>query len=333
MQESVFIIAEAGVNHNGDIEIAKQLIDVAAKSKADAVKFQTFISEKCISLGAEKAKYQKQTVGEVGSQLEMIKKLELSFNDFYELKAYCEKKNIIFLSTAFDIESVKFLYDIGLETFKIPSGEITNYPLLRTIGQFRKRVIMSTGMSELHEIESAIAVLKEYGTECVSLLHCNTQYPTPMEDVNLRAMLKLKNEFRLPVGYSDHTLGIEVPVAAVALGASVIEKHFTLDKNMEGPDHRASLEPNELARMVEEIRNIEKALGDGEKKVSSSERENIYVVRKSIVASTHIKQGDIYTEKNITVKRPGSGISPMLWNEVIGQKAVRDFEIDELIEV
>ena len=333
MQDGVFIIAEAGVNHNGDMKIAKRLIDVAAESKVDAVKFQTFISEKCISAGADKANYQKQTVGETGSQLEMIKKLELSFDDFCELKAYCEKKNIIFLSTAFDIDSAKFLYDIGLETFKIPSGEITNYPLLRTIGQFKKKVIMSTGMSEQHEIERAIAVLKEYGTDDVTLLHCNTQYPTPMEDVNLRAMLKLKSEFQLPVGYSDHTLGIEVPVAAVALGASIIEKHFTLDKNMEGPDHRASLEPYELNRMVETIRDIEKALGDGEKKVSASERENIYVVRKSIVASTYIKQGDIYTEENITVKRPGNGISPMRWNEIIGQKAARDFEIDELIEV
>ena len=333
MQEDVFIIAEAGVNHNGDMKIAKQLIDVAAESKADAVKFQTFIGEKFISAGADKANYQKHTVGEAGSQLEMIKKLELSFDDFCELKAYCEKRNIIFLSTAFDTDSAKFLYDIGLETFKIPSGEITNFPLLRTIGQFRKKIIMSTGMSELHEIERAIAVLQEYGTKDISLLHCNTQYPTPMEDVNLKAMLKIKEEFQLPVGYSDHTLGSEVPVAAVALGASIIEKHFTLDKNMEGPDHRASLEPDELNRMVEAIRNTEKALGDGEKKVSASERENIHVARKSIVASTHIKQGDIYTEENIAVKRPGTGISPMRWNEIIGQKAVRDFEIDELIEV
>lgn len=333
MKNGVFIIAEAGVNHNGDMKTAKQLIDVAAASKADAVKFQTFISEKCISAGADKANYQKQTVGATGSQLEMIKKLELSFDDFCELKVYCEKKGIIFLSTAFDTDSAKFLYDIGLETFKIPSGEITDYPLLRTIGQFKKKVIMSTGMSELHEIGSAIAVLKEYGTDDVALLHCNTQYPTLMEDVNLKAMLKLKSEFQIPIGYSDHTLGIEVPVAAVALGASIIEKHFTLDKNMEGPDHRASLEPDELNRMVEAIRNTEKALGDGEKKVSVSERENLYVVRKSIVASTRIKQGDIYTEENIIAKRPGNGISPMRWNEIIGQKAIRDFEIDELIEV
>ena len=333
MQDNVFIIAEAGVNHNGDMKTAKQLIDVAAESKADAVKFQTFISEKCISSGADKANYQKQTVGETGSQLEMIKNLELSFDDFCELKAYCEEKNIIFLSTAFDTDSAQFLYDIGLETFKIPSGEITNYPLLKTIGQFRKKVIMSTGMSELHEIGSAVAVLKEYGTEDISLLHCNTQYPTPMEDVNLRAMLKLKEEFHLPVGYSDHTLGIEVPIAAVALGASIIEKHFTLNKNMEGPDHRASLDPDELNRMVEAIRNTERALGDGEKRVTASEKENLHVARKSIVASTHIKQGDIYTEYNITVKRPGNGISPMKWKEILGQAANKDYETDELIEL
>lgn len=331
--EKVFIIAEAGVNHNGNMKLAKQLIDVAAESKADAVKFQTFISEKCISAGADKASYQKQTVGEAGSQLDMIKKLELSFDNFCELKEYCEKKNIIFLSTAFDVDSAKFLHDIGLETFKIPSGEITNYPLLKTVGQFQKKVIMSTGMSELHEIKDAIEVLNEYGTEDISLLHCNTQYPTPMRDVNLRAMLKLKDAFQVPIGYSDHTLGIEVPIVAVALGAVIIEKHFTLDKNMEGPDHRASLEPDELSRMVASIRNIEMTLGDGEKRVTDSERENMAVVRKSIVAAVPIKEGEIFTENNITVKRPGNGISPMRWNEMIGQKAVRDFGEDELIEV
>ena len=331
--DRVTIIAEAGVNHNGDMKLAKQLIDVAAESKADAVKFQTFISEKCISVGADKANYQKQTMGETGSQLDMVKKLELSFDNFRELKEYCEKKNIIFLSTAFDIDSAKFLYEIGLETFKIPSGEITNYPLLKTIGEFHKKVIMSTGMSELFEIENAIAILKQHGTEDISLLHCNTQYPTPMEDVNLRVMLQLKDKFQMPVGYSDHTLGIEVPVAAVALGASIIEKHFTLDKNMEGPDHKASLEPDELSKMVASIRNIELALGDGEKRVTDSERENIDVARKSIVAAIPIKKGENFTENNIAVKRPGTGISPMQWNNIIGQKALRDFRADELIEV
>lgn len=333
MQKKIFIIAEAGVNHNGDIKIAKQLIDAAVKSKADAVKFQTFISEKCISVNAEKASYQRAAVGETGSQLDMIKKLELKFDDFCELKEYCEKNNILFMSTAFDIDSARFLNEIGLDIFKIPSGEITNYPLLKVIGQFRKKVIMSTGMSEISEIRSAIEVLRQYGTEDISLLHCNTQYPTPMKDVNLRAMLQMQREFQLPVGYSDHTLGIEVPIAAAALGATIIEKHFTLDRNMEGPDHRASLEPSELKDMVKAIRNIEAALGDGEKRVTTSERENMQIVRKSIVASVPIRKGEIFTEDNLAVKRPGNGISPMCWNEVLGQTAARDYDVDEMIEL
>ena len=333
MDKKIFIIAEAGVNHNGDINIAKQLIDAAAESNADAVKFQTFISEKCVSTKAEKAAYQKQAVGEEGNQLDMIKRFELSQDDFRMLKEYCGKKNIKFMSTAFDIDSAIFLNEMGLDVFKIPSGEITNFPLLRTIGRFQKRVIMSTGMSEMAEIRAAIDVLKQYGTEDISVLHCNTQYPTPMEDVNLRAMQQLKDELHLPVGYSDHTLGIEVPIAAAALGAEIIEKHFTLDKNMEGPDHKASLEPDELKKMVEEIRNIEKALGDGIKRVSLSEKDNLDIVRKSIIAGKTIKKGETLTEENITVKRPGNGISPMRWNEVIGTKAVRDFAADELIEI
>lgn len=333
MDKKIFIIAEAGVNHNGDINIAKQLVDAAAESNADAVKFQTFISEKCVSAKAEKAAYQKQAVGEEGNQLDMIKKFELSQDDFRMLKEYCGKKNIKFMSTAFDIDSAIFLNDMGLDVFKIPSGEITNFPLLRTIGRFQKRVIMSTGMSEMEEIRAAIDVLKQYGTEDISVLHCNTQYPTPMEDVNLRAMQQLKDELHLPVGYSDHTLGIEVPVAAAALGAEIVEKHFTLDKHMEGPDHKASLEPDELKKMVEEIRNIEKVLGDGIKRVSPSEKDNLDIVRKSIIAGTAIKKGETLTENNITVKRPGNGISPMRWNEVIGTKAVRDFAADELIEI
>lgn len=329
----VFIIAEAGVNHNGSVELAQKLIDAAAAAGADAVKFQTFQAETLVCRNAKKADYQMETTDGAESQYDMLKKLELTSETHRELDRYCKKKNIMFLSTPFDIDSAKFLDEIGLEIFKIPSGEITNYPLLKTIGQFRKKVIMSTGMSELYEIENAIEVLRVQGTKDISLLHCNTQYPTPMGDVNLRAMLQLKNTFQVPVGYSDHTLGIEVPIAAVALGATIIEKHFTLDKNMEGPDHKASLSPDELNKMVESIRNIEAALGDGEKKVSDSEKENIYVARKSIVAAVHINRGDIFTEDNITAKRPGNGISPMRWNEVIGQKAVRDFKANELIEL
>lgn len=331
MINKVFIIAEAGVNHNGNLELAKKLIDVAAESGADAVKFQTFISEKCISKWADKASYQKSTTGETEGQLAMVKKLELSFAEFVELKEYCKAKNIIFMSTPFDLESADFLNEIKVEIFKIPSGEITNYPLIKKIGQFRKSVIMSTGMCNLEEIREAIEILREQGTKNISLLHCNTQYPTPMEDVNLKAMLRLRDEFNLPIGYSDHSKGIEVPIAAVALGATIIEKHFTLSKEMEGPDHRASLEPDELKKMVESIRNIEKALGVREKLVTNSEKENLQIVRKSIVAAVPIKKGDIFTEENITVKRPGTGLSPMRWNEVLGKSANKNYEADEII--
>ena len=331
--KKVFIIAEVGVNHNGDIQMAKQLIDVAAESKADAVKFQTFISEKCIVKGASKAKYQEETTGNNEDQLDMVKRLELPYDSFAELKEYCDKKHIIFMSTPFELESAHFLYELGLETFKIPSGEITNYPLLKKIGQFRKKVIMSTGMSTIDEIQRAITVLNSEGTTDVSLLHCNTQYPTPMEDVNLRAMLTLRKEFGVPVGYSDHTQGIEVPIAAVAMGAEIIEKHFTLDKNLPGPDHKASLEPDELVCMVTGIRNIEKALGNYEKRVTDSERDNMEIARKSIVASKTIKRGEIFTEENLTVKRPGTGISPMCWNEIIGKVSDKDYHEDELIQV
>lgn len=333
MSDKVFIIAEAGVNHNGNIKLAKELVDVAVESKADAVKFQTFIGECCISKGASKAKYQKETTWSDESQLEMIKKLELSFDAFTELKKYCEKKNIIFMSTPFDLSSAEFLHQIELEIFKIPSGEITNYPLLRKIGQFRKKVIMSTGMCRINEIQSAIEVLRGEGTTDISLLHCTTQYPTPMQDVNLRAMLTLKRRFEMAVGYSDHTSGIEVSIAAVAMGASIIEKHFTLDRNMSGPDHKASLEPEELKKMVSCIRNIEDALGTYEKVVTDSERENIDVARKSIVALETIRKGEIFTEENITVKRPGTGISPMRWNDVIGKTADRDYDKDEMIQI
>jgi N,N'-diacetyllegionaminate synthase len=335
MKNKTFIIAEAGVNHNGSIEIAKKMIEVAKECGADAIKFQTFKAEKIVSKYAPKAEYQKQTTGETDSQLEMVKKLELSFGDFIALKEYCDKLNIMFLSTPFDFESIEFLNDLGLEIFKIPSGEITNLPYLEKIGKLGKKIILSTGMADLGEIEDALDILIFSGTkkENITVLHCNTEYPTPYEDVNLLAMLTIKEAFKVKVGYSDHTLGIEVPIAAVALGASVIEKHFTLDKNMEGPDHKASLEPYELKAMIDAIRNIEKSLGDGIKKPSKSELKNKDIARKSIVAKRKIKKGEIFTEDNITVKRPGNGISPMRWYEVLGKVASRDYEEDELIEI
>lgn len=330
-----FIIAEAGVNHNGSIELAKKLIDIALEAGADAVKFQTFKTENVVSECAPKAEYQQKTTSKDETQFEMIKKLELSFSDFNELKAYCDNKGIIFLSTPFDLDSARFLKEIGLEIFKIPSGEITNYLLLREIGSYRKKVILSTGMADLGEIEDALDVLIESGTkrEDITVLHCNTEYPTPFEDVNLKAMLTIKDAFKIEVGYSDHTLGIEIPIAAVGLGARVIEKHFTIDKNLPGPDHKASLEPHELKQMVQAIRNIEKALGDGIKKPSKSELKNLQIARKSIVAKRNIKKGEIFTEENLTIKRPGNGISPMRWNEIIGRKAKKDFLEGEIIEI
>ena len=329
----VYIIAEVGVNHNGDIRLAKQMIDAAKDAGVDAVKFQTFIAENLVSSCAEKADYQKETTGSDESQLDMIKKLELSFDDFAELKSYCTSQNLDFMSTPFDFESIDFLAGLGQEIFKIPSGEITNLPYLLEIGKLKQKVILSTGMSTLSEIADALEILKDAGTTEITLLHCNTAYPTPYEDVNLNAMQTLKDVFNLPVGYSDHTPGIEVPVAAVAKGAVVIEKHFTLDKNMEGPDHKASLEPDELKQMVTTIRNIEKALGSSEKEPTESEIINRDIARKSIVAKCDVKAGEIFTEENITVKRPGNGISPMKWFDVLGQKAVRDFIPDELIEL
>ena len=329
---SVYIIAEAGVNHNGNFELACKLVDEAKNAGADCVKFQTFKSENAVSRNAKKAEYQKETTGE-GTQIDMIKKLELSYDEFLSLKDYCDQVGICFLSTPFDFDSIDFLNSLDMPFWKIPSGEITNYPYLVAIAQTGKPVVMSTGMCEMTEIEDAIRVLRENGTKEIKLLHCNTEYPTPYEDVNLRAMKTMRDKFGMEVGYSDHTKGVEVPVAAVALGATVIEKHFTLDRNMEGPDHKASLEPNELALMVSCIRHIEKALGNGDKKPSSSEKKNITVARKSIVATKKISAGEVLTEENITVKRPGTGISPMRWLEVIGTKAVRDFEEDELIEL
>lgn len=327
---SVYIIAEAGVNHNGSFALACKLVDAAKKAGADCIKFQTFKAENLVSRTAKKAEYQKKTT-EDSSQQDMLKKLELSFDEFLQLKKYCEQVGICFLSTPFDFDSVAFLDSIDMPFWKVPSGEVTNLPYLLALAKTGKPVVMSTGMCNMEEIREAILVLKTNGTKDIKLLHCNTEYPTPFEDVNLKAMQTMQETFHLEVGYSDHTKGIEVPIAAVALGATIIEKHFTLDRNMEGPDHRASLEPNELAAMVSAIRNIEKSLGTGLKEPSTSEKKNIAVARKSIVAKTKIKAGDIFTEKNITVKRPGTGISPMKWFEVLGTNAVRDFDEDELI--
>lgn len=330
--EKVLVIAEAGVNHNGNIEIAKKLIDAAKECGADVVKFQTFNPEKIASKYAKMAEYQKENLKLEESQREMLGKLTLKKEEYLELAEYCHDIGIQFLSTPFEIESVRFLNDIQ-DIWKIPSGEITNYPYMVEIAKTGKDVILSTGMSTLEEVEEAFIVLKSNGAGKITLLHCTTNYPTPMKDVNLKAMLTLKEHFGYPVGYSDHTKGIEVPIAAVAMGAEVIEKHFTLDRNMEGPDHKASLEPDELKAMVRAIRNIEMALGDGIKVPSESEKRNIEVVRKSIIASQKICVGEKLSQDNITTKRPGTGISPMRWNEVIGTEAIRNFEEDELIEI
>lgn len=331
--EKVYIIAEAGDNHNGDFNTALKLVDVAKRAGADCVKFQTFVTEEIISKYAEMAEYQKKNTGKEESQFEMVKRLELSFDEFRKIKEYCDRVGIQFLSTPFDLKSVDFLNELGVPFFKIPSGEITNYPYLIKIAHTGKPVVMSTGMCEPDEILAAINVLEKNGSGEITLLHCNTEYPTPLKDVNLYAMRTMKKMFGKKVGYSDHTKGIEVPIAAVALGACVIEKHFTLDKNMPGPDHKASLEPDELGRMVKNIRNIEIALGDGVKRVSESERKNIAIARKSIVARRNIQEGEILTEENLAVKRPGTGINPMQWMEVLGTRAVRDFKEDELIEI
>ncbi len=327
------IIAEAGVNHNGDINIAKKLIDIAAEAGVDYVKFQTFKAELAISKNAKKADYQNQTTDKSESQYEMIKKLELDKETHHILIDYCKAKNIKFLSTPFDLESIDLLFDLGIELYKIPSGEITNYPYLKKIAQKGLPIILSTGMANMQEIHDAFNILTKNGIakKDITILHANTEYPTPMEDVNLNAMLTIGKEFNTDFGYPDHTLGIEIPTAAVALGASVIEKHFTLDRTMQGPDHKASLEPDELKAMVSAIRNIEIAMGNGIKTPSKSEQKNKPIARKSIVANKNIKKGEIFTEKNITVKRPGTGISPMLWNEIIGKKAIMDFNDDDLI--
>lgn len=327
---SVFIIAEAGVNHNGSFETACRLVDAAKEAGADCIKFQTFKAKNLVSHNAKKADYQVRETGD-SSQQEMLKQLELSFDDFTRLKAYCDEVGILFLSTPFDFESIDFLNTIEMPFWKVPSGEVTNLPYLIHLAQTEKPIVMSTGMCEMDEIEAALKVLKEHGTSKICLLHCNTEYPTPYEDVNLRAMQTMRDTFHLEVGYSDHTKGIEIPIAAVAMGATIIEKHFTLDRNMEGPDHKASLEPTELKAMVTAIRHLEKAIGTGNKTPSPSEQKNIAVARKSIVAACDIFEGELLTEENITVKRPGTGISPMKWFDVIGTKAVRSFTEDEQI--
>ncbi|MDE7326497.1 MAG: N-acetylneuraminate synthase [Lachnospiraceae bacterium] len=325
------IIAEAGVNHNGSLEMAKRLVDAAYACGADIVKFQTAKLDSLVSKNARMADYQKKNTGVEESQKDMLRKLLLRFEDFAELAGYCKEVGIVFLATPFDIESIHFL-DAMQDIWKVPSGEITNYPFLVEIAKTGKKVILSTGMAEMQEIEDAIRVLKSNGTGDIIILHCTTEYPAPIRDVNLNVMNMLREKFKYPIGYSDHTQGIEVDLAAVALGAAVIEKHFTLDRNLPGPDHKASLEPKELKAMVDGIRKVELALGSEEKKLSGAERKNRSVARKSIVAKRNIKVGEILTSDNITTKRPGTGISPMKWNEILGTRAVRDFEEDELIE-
>ena len=326
------IIAEAGVNHNGSLELAKRLIDAAADARVDYVKFQTFKAENLVTKSAKQAEYQKKNIGDGNSsQYQMLKNLELSQADHEVLIEYCKQKGVRFFSTAFDLESIDYLASLNLPLLKIPSGEITNYPYLRKIALQGKPVVLSTGMCDVTDIKNALDVLIKFGLTKgqITILHCNTEYPTPFEDVNLRAMLTIKEAFGIKVGYSDHTRGIEVPIAAVALGAEVIEKHFTLDRNLPDPDHKASLEPDELKAVVRAIRNIEQAMGDGEKKVTVSEGKNIAIARKSIVAAHPIKKGEILSEENLTVKRPGTGISPMRWDEIVGTIAIRDYNEDD----
>lgn len=328
-----FIIAEAGDNHNGDVSLAYRLVDKAIEAGADCVKFQTFKTEEVISKYASMAEYQKNNTGCDESQFDMVKKLELSFEDFCNIKSYCDKKGIMFLSTPFDLPSIDFLDSLDLEFWKIPSGEITNLPYLIKIARTKKDIILSTGMANIEEIEQAVSALKDNGSGEIILLHCTTEYPAPIEEVNLEAIRTMQEHFNLKVGYSDHTKGIIVPIAAVAKGACIIEKHFTLDKNMEGPDHKASLEPEELKNMVEAIRKIDSAMGDGIKMPTPSEQKNIEIARKSIVARRKIKRGEIFSEENLAIKRPGSGISPMKWFDVLGSCAKRDFYEDEIIEL
>ena len=329
------IVAEAGVNHNGDPGLAHQLIDAAADAGADKVKFQTFSADRLVTTTARKAEYQQRGADAGESQHGMLRRLELSRAMHVELIEHCRARGIEFFSTAFDLESVRMLVELGADCFKIASGEVTNLPYLRLIGSYGKSVMLSTGMCTLGEIEAALSVLEQSGTarERITVLHCTTEYPAPMDEVNLRAMLTIRDAFGVAVGYSDHTMGIEVALAAVALGASVIEKHFTLDRSLPGPDHKASLEPAELAALVSGIRNVQRALGSARKSPTASEAPNKLVARKSLVAARAIRAGDVFTEANVAVKRPGNGISPMCWDEVIGRKAPRDFRADDLIEI
>ncbi len=333
--QNVLVIAEAGVNHNGDFDLACKMIQVAAKAGADFIKFQTFKTELLVSAQAKKAAYQKEALPEDESQFQMLKKLELSYEQFGKLKEECSKNKIAFLSTAFDLESIDFLNKLEIPFFKIPSGEITNYPYLNKIAQLKKPVIISTGMATVDEIEAAVKLFLDAGLskDKITVLHCSTEYPTPYAHVNLNAMKTLEQKLNIKIGYSDHTLGIEVSVAAVAMGAKVIEKHFTLDQNMTGPDHKASLNPVQLEEMVKAIRNVEVSLGSTEKKPSPVEMENRVAARKSIVAAKSIRPGDVFTEENLTTKRPGNGLSPMKWKEVLGKKATRQFNPDDLIEL
>ena len=334
MTNKVLIIAEAGVNHNGDYEIAKKMIMEAAEAGADVIKFQTYVSEKLVTSYAVKAEYQKNTINIGESQLQMLKKYEFSKEIILELKNICDKADISFLSSAFDSDSLDYLIKYGMNMIKIPSGELTNMPYLKHIGALRRHVILSTGMAYLGEIEAAIQVLEDAGQsrDDLTIMHCNSEYPTPMVDVNLLAMSRIGTAFNVKYGYSDHTCGIEISLAAVALGASVIEKHFTLDRTMEGPDHKSSIEPDELTQMIKAIRNIELALGNGIKRPSASEFKNRDIVRKSIVALNTIEKGEVYSSNNLTVKRPGNGISPMLWNEILGTRAQKRYDKDELID-
>lgn len=331
--KKTLVIAEAGVNHNGSLQLAKKLVEAAYSAGADVVKFQIFQTASLVTGYAEKADYQKQGEKSDEGQRGMLEALELSQADFLELKRYCEDIGIEFLATAFDKASMDFLVnELGVAVLKIPSGEINNYPYLVQVASYEKPVLLSCGMSTLGEISESLCVLREHGAGEITLLHCNTQYPTPYEDVNLRAMVQMGCDFNVDFGYSDHTPGIEVPIAAAAMGASVIEKHFTLDKNMEGPDHKASLDPRELAKMVSAIRHVDLALGDGEKRITESERRNRLVVRKSIVATRPIREGELFTAENLTTKRPGIGVDPMRWPFVVGTAAQRDYAEDDMIE-
>jgi len=327
----VIIIAEAGVNHNGSMELAKEMVRKAKEADVDYIKFQTFVPQKLVSRYADKAEYQKETTGSEQSQLQMLEKLALTYDDFRELKYYCSSVGIGFISTPFDLDSIDFLKSLDMDFWKVPSGEVTNLPYLEKIGKTGQDIVISTGMCEMPEIIDTVRTLEKSGAGKISILHCNTEYPTPYRDVNLKAMLHIGKVTGKPIGYSDHTLGIEIPIAAVALGATVIEKHFTLDKTLEGPDHRASLEPDELKAMVTAIRHVETGLGDGIKKRTESESKNIFVARKSIVANRNIAKDEVFTEDNITVKRHGTGINPMLWYRVLGKKADKDYVEDQII--